>query len=156
MLKLSLLLKQQPERIDPDCGEPGPFKIAVIDEIHCIGCTLCIVACPVDAIVGANKRMHTVIADACTGCELCLPPCPVDCIEMVVAPVALDWSPERANIARNRYHTRRDRLARADTPSETPTVPTSVNKASILEDVMARVKARRATESVGATQSVNK
>lgn len=156
MLQLSQLLKQQPERIDPDCGEPGPFKLAVIDEIHCIGCTLCIVACPVDAIVGANKRMHTVIADACTGCELCLSPCPVDCIEMVVAPAALDWSPERANIARKRYHNRRDRLARADTPSETPTVPSSLDKASILENVMARVKARRATESVTATQSLNK
>ena len=57
--------------------------MAVIDEQACIGCTLCIQACPVDAILGAAKAMHTVIADECTGCELCLPPCPVDCIRMV-------------------------------------------------------------------------
>jgi electron transport complex protein RnfB len=54
----------------------------VIDEQRCIGCTLCIQACPVDAIVGAAKQMHTIVADQCTGCELCLPPCPVDCISM--------------------------------------------------------------------------
>jgi electron transport complex protein RnfB len=60
-----------------------PPQVAVIDEAACIGCTLCIQACPVDAIIGATKLMHTVIADACTGCDLCVPPCPVDCIEMV-------------------------------------------------------------------------
>ena len=62
--------------------EPKPKSIAVIDEATCIGCTLCIQACPVDAIVGAAKQMHTVIAAQCTGCELCLPPCPVNCISM--------------------------------------------------------------------------
>lgn len=61
---------------------PKPKAVAVIDENTCIGCTLCIQACPVDAIVGAAKQMHTVVADLCTGCELCLPPCPVDCIVM--------------------------------------------------------------------------
>ena len=60
--------------------------LARIEEQWCIGCTLCIQACPVDAIVGANKLMHTVIAAECTGCELCLPPCPVDCIVMEAAP----------------------------------------------------------------------
>jgi len=68
--------------LDTSCGEEKPPLVAVIDESVCIGCTLCILACPVDAIVGAAKQMHTVIADDCTGCELCLPPCPVDCIEL--------------------------------------------------------------------------
>ena len=58
--------------------------MAIIDESTCIGCTLCIQACPVDAIVGAAKQMHVIVAEQCTGCELCLPPCPVDCIHMVV------------------------------------------------------------------------
>jgi electron transport complex protein RnfB len=71
--------------LDPACGEETPSRVAVIDEDACIGCTKCIQACPVDAIVGARKLMHTVIADLCTGCELCIPPCPVDCIAMVAA-----------------------------------------------------------------------
>jgi len=69
--------------LDPDYGEVKPPLLAIIREDECIGCTLCIKACPVDAIVGAAKLMHTVIADQCTGCELCLPPCPVDCIDLI-------------------------------------------------------------------------
>jgi len=69
--------------LDPECGTETPPRVAVIDEDVCIGCTKCIQACPVDAIVGASKLMHTVVADLCTGCELCIPPCPVDCIAMV-------------------------------------------------------------------------
>ena len=68
---------------DPERGVQKPEQVAVIIEPDCIGCTLCIAACPVDAIVGASRYMHTVISDHCTGCELCLPPCPVDCIELV-------------------------------------------------------------------------
>jgi len=64
--------------------------LAVIDEQTCIGCTLCIQACPVDAILGAARQMHTVIADECTGCKLCLPPCPVDCIDMVPIEQSID------------------------------------------------------------------
>jgi len=64
--------------------QPKPKSVAFIDENTCIGCTLCLQACPVDAISGAAKQMHTIIAAECTGCELCLPPCPVDCIEMIV------------------------------------------------------------------------
>jgi len=72
--------------------EPKPKSVAVIDEAACIGCTLCIQACPVDAIVGASKQMHTVIGKECTGCELCLPPCPVDCITMAPIGESLaDW-----------------------------------------------------------------
>lgn len=66
-------------------GEHKPARVAVIVEADCIGCTKCIQACPVDAIVGGAKYMHTVLADLCTGCELCIPPCPVDCIELQVA-----------------------------------------------------------------------
>jgi electron transport complex protein RnfB len=72
--------------LDPACGAEAPPRVALIDEDVCIGCTKCIQACPVDAIVGASKLMHTVVADLCTGCELCVAPCPVDCIAMVPAP----------------------------------------------------------------------
>jgi len=74
--------------VKPLEAEEKPKQVAVIDEQTCIGCTLCIQACPVDAIVGAAKQMHTIVAPLCTGCELCLPPCPVECILMV--PVAED------------------------------------------------------------------
>ena len=80
---LADLLDRDPKPLNPENGEVKPKMLAVIDEQTCIGCTLCIQACPVDAILGAAKQMHTVIADECTGCELCLPPCPVDCIDMV-------------------------------------------------------------------------
>ena len=88
--------------------------VAVIDEEICIGCTLCIEACPVDAIVGAARRMHTVIAAECIGCKLCLPPCPVDCIAMVESGTALtrEERKQRADHARLRYAARRARLKR--------------------------------------------
>lgn len=68
--------------LDPDCGEEKPPQVAFIIEAECIGCTKCIQVCPVDAILGAPKLMHTILADPCTGCELCVPACPVDCIVM--------------------------------------------------------------------------
>lgn len=81
--KLAALLGREPKRVDAKFGVmPSQATVAWIDEATCIGCTKCIQACPVDAIVGASKLMHTVIAARCTGCELCIPPCPVDCIEM--------------------------------------------------------------------------
>ena len=82
---LAALLGRAPLPVDPAYGEVAAPKVALIDEARCIGCARCLPACPVDAILGAQKRMHTVIADLCTGCELCLPPCPVDCITMVPA-----------------------------------------------------------------------
>jgi len=81
--KLAELLGVEPKPLDEAHGTPKPKSVAFIDEQACIGCTLCIQACPVDAISGAAKQIHTVIAAECTGCELCLPPCPVDCISMV-------------------------------------------------------------------------
>ncbi|VAW78395.1 Electron transport complex protein RnfB [hydrothermal vent metagenome] len=80
---LADLLGVDVKPLNEEHGEHSEKTVAVIDEQVCIGCTLCIQACPVDAILGAAKQMHTVIADECTGCDLCLPPCPVDCIEMV-------------------------------------------------------------------------
>jgi len=80
---LADLLGREAIPLNPDNGEEKPAVVAVIDEQVCIGCTLCIQACPVDAIIGAPKLMHTVIEAECTGCELCLPPCPVDCIDLV-------------------------------------------------------------------------
>ncbi|MGB3287731.1 MAG: electron transport complex subunit RsxB, partial [Burkholderiaceae bacterium] len=107
---LAKLLDQPELPLDEDCGRHGPLLVAVIDEAHCIGCTLCIQACPVDAIVGANKLMHTVIADRCTGCDLCVAPCPVDCIDMV--PAQFDWTPDRADAARGHHRQRQRRLER--------------------------------------------
>lgn len=92
ILQLADLLGVEPLPLNPEHGEESVKTVAVIDEQTCIGCTLCIQACPVDAIIGAAKQMHTVIADECTGCDLCLPPCPVDCIEMVpVKTEATNW-----------------------------------------------------------------
>jgi len=85
---LAELLGRRPGAVDPAHGLHKPPQVALVREAECIGCTKCIQACPVDAIVGASKLMHTVIADLCTGCELCLPPCPVDCIDLVPAPTA--------------------------------------------------------------------
>ena len=87
---LAELLGVEPLPLNPEHGQEQPRRVAVIDEAACIGCTLCIQACPVDAIVGASKQMHTVIEDECTGCDLCLPPCPVDCIEMVIEAPSLE------------------------------------------------------------------
>jgi electron transport complex protein RnfB len=102
------------QAIDPGFGVHEPPAVALIDEARCIGCTLCIQACPVDAIVGAAQHMHTVISAECTGCRLCLPPCPVDCIEMVMT--GMDLSPAerlaRAAHARQRSDARTARLER--------------------------------------------
>jgi electron transport complex protein RnfB len=93
IIALADLLGRDPKPLNPEHGvEENVKTVAVIDEQICIGCTLCIQACPVDAILGAAKQMHTVIASECTGCDLCLPPCPVDCIEMVpVKPDIKNW-----------------------------------------------------------------
>ncbi len=102
--------------IDPECGVERPRSIAFIDPQKCIGCTLCIQACPVDAIVGASKQMHVVLTDWCTGCDLCIPPCPVDCISMIDVTGHKTgweaWSTEQADVSRKRYHEREDRLDR--------------------------------------------
>jgi len=91
MLALADLLDTDPLELDEEAGEtPDTPEVAFVIEDDCIGCTLCIQACPVDAILGAAKHMHTVIADECTGCELCIPPCPVDCIIMIPVKTTVD------------------------------------------------------------------
>lgn len=103
---LADLLDVEPKPLDEDCGVEKPKMLAVIDEERCIGCTLCIQACPVDAILGAAKHMHTVIANECTGCELCIEPCPVDCIDMIETqpnPHTWRWpDPSHVNLQRGK------------------------------------------------------
>lgn len=87
--ELAQLLGADDQPLNAEYGEHKSAQVAVIDEPECIGCTLCILACPVDAIIGASKHMHTVVAEQCTGCELCLPPCPVDCISLTALPQSI-------------------------------------------------------------------
>ena len=114
--RLSAVLGVTPLPLDPEHGVEQPRAVARIDESLCIGCTLCIQACPVDAIVGAPKQMHTVLPDWCTGCDLCVAPCPVDCIAMI--PVTGEktgwaaWSQEQADAAHARYAAHGIRLVR--------------------------------------------
>ena len=105
--KLAALLQRAAKPLDPARGAYRPPQVALIDEALCIGCVKCIDACPVDAIVGASKQMHTVIAAWCTGCELCIPPCPVDCISLVPAAKLPD-----PDLSRERHAFRALRLAR--------------------------------------------
>jgi electron transport complex protein RnfB len=93
-------------------GAEGPLRVAVIDEALCIGCTLCIQACPVDAIIGAARVMHSVIPQWCNGCDLCVAPCPMDCIAMLPVEPARAWNDDDARVSRARYESRRMRLAR--------------------------------------------
>jgi electron transport complex protein RnfB len=106
--------------LNPANGVEAPRRVAVIDEAACIGCTLCIQACPVDAIVGAAKQMHTVLTELCSGCDLCVAPCPVDCIEMVPATGAdAVWDRPRADAARARFEARNLRITGEKAERET-------------------------------------
>ena len=100
--KLADLLNRDPLPQDESHGQEQPARVAIIREAECIGCTKCIQACPVDAIVGAAKKMHSVILDECTGCDLCIDPCPVDCIDMVeVKDLEKAILPEKPNLLIN-------------------------------------------------------
>jgi electron transport complex protein RnfB len=150
---LASLLGRATKPLDPANGVETPPLVAVIDEAICIGCTKCIQACPVDAIVGAAKRMHTILAAECTGCELCLPPCPVDCIALVAIeekPLARERVMHRATHARARFDARSARLARERDAREskrasaeaTRETRAPITRAAVL-DAIARGKARR-------------
>ncbi|MEG0822141.1 MAG: electron transport complex subunit RsxB [Burkholderiaceae bacterium] len=155
--KLAALTAQPVLPLDAQCGVEAPLTVAVIDESLCIGCTLCIRACPVDAIVGASKRMHSVIASWCTGCELCIAPCPMDCIAMQDA--GRDWTADDAKLARARFEARQLRLARDkaehDARLSAPALavttaspslgadPGTVHKQSVIQAAIARARARR-------------
>ena len=114
--RLAALTGQPLRPLNPVHGIEGPRTVAVIDEAWCIGCTLCIKACPTDAILGSNKRMHTVIAPYCTGCELCVPVCPVDCIQLENASGTRTgweaWSQADADTARKRYEFHSEKSSR--------------------------------------------
>ena len=106
---LAQLLGRDELPLNPVNGVETPPSVAWIDESRCIGCARCLPPCPVDAIVGASKFLHTVLIDRCTGCELCVAPCPVDCIEMRPAPAA---AINDADLNRRRYHAHTERLHR--------------------------------------------
>jgi electron transport complex protein RnfB len=119
IVRLAAITGRDAVALNPANGSEGPRKVFYIDEAWCIGCTLCIKACPVDCIIGAPKVMHTVIEDLCTGCELCVPACPVDCIlseNAATGPLPETgwsaWSPALADQARQRYAAHRTRAQR--------------------------------------------
>lgn len=143
LVALAQLTAREAAPLDLSRGMPGPLRVARIDESACIGCTLCIKACPVDAIIGAPKRMHGVLTALCSGCDLCVAPCPVDCIAMV--PAGREWTRADADAARARYAARSLRLATAARPS-TRGAETRKRDAAV-SAALARARARRPANS---------
>lgn len=167
--RLAVVTGQSAQTLNPINGQEGPLHLAVIDEDWCIGCTLCIKACPVDCIVGAPKLMHVVVDEQCTGCELCIPACPVDCISLRPITPGLTgwdaWRPEQAQQARERYQFHSQRLQQAQHDSNTRLLAKAeaklanlaaaskltdpdqlIRKRAIVEAAIARAKAQRRSE----------
>ena len=162
IVALAQLLSRPIIELDTTCGAHQPLQVAVIDEQFCIGCTLCIQACPVDAIIGASKLMHTVLPEQCTGCDLCVAPCPVDCISMVPVTPLRPWTPQDATRARTHFDARQRRLAQrpeslrqsaevGQADASHPTTGTThdaavsdqANKQAAIAQALARARARR-------------
>lgn len=145
LVGLGALLSRTTPPLDTSRGEPGPLRVACIDESACIGCTLCIAACPVDAIIGAQKRMHAILTSLCSGCELCIAPCPVDCITMRTA--EREWTSADASAARARFQSRQSRLA-ATSAAAKRDAEARERKAAIAA-AMERARARRENVTAG-------
>jgi H+/Na+-translocating ferredoxin:NAD+ oxidoreductase subunit B len=163
--RLAALLARPALPLNPANGAEQALTAAVIDEALCIGCTLCIQACPVDCIVGAPTKTHTVIASQCTGCELCIPPCPMDCIAMVPVQPPRAWTPADASAARRRHLDRNRRRATEQARNERRlaekavaklaeldarddlTAEQAARKKSVVEAALARARARRAAST---------
>jgi len=151
--ELAALLGREIRPLNPRNGIEQPRRVALIDEARCIGCTLCIQACPVDAIVGAPNLMHTVVAELCSGCDLCVPPCPVDCIDMLPASGEdASWDRARADAARERFEARRSRHERerreraerlAARALKAKEDPDAEKKRAIIQAAVERARARR-------------
>ena len=146
--RIAVVLGKPVIPLNPVNGIERERPVAVIDEGACIGCTLCIQACPVDAIVGAAKQMHTVIASLCTGCDLCVPPCPVDCIDMQAATPGRTgwaaWSQADADAARTRHDARTSRLQREKQENDARLAAKALAKLAEVDASNAQTDAERA------------
>lgn len=147
---LASLLQRNLMSLAEDVDAYAPEHVALIDEAACIGCAACLPVCPTDAIIGASKRMHTVIADACTGCELCIIACPVDCITL--APMTtpanrvlatLDVRGQQSGMLKRTYEAHKARLAaRVDAKAEAHAPKVAPDKKTLLADILAKAKAK--------------
>ena len=142
--RLSFITGQPYQPLNPENGVESPRHVVWIDEAWCIGCTLCMEACPVDAIVGTHKRMHTVIEQDCTGCELCLPVCPVDCMHLEVVSGSLTgwqaWSAPQAQQAQQRYAARQKRW---EAKKSAPSTLTDPKKSERIQAALIKAQQRR-------------
>jgi electron transport complex protein RnfB len=158
IVKLAEVTGRAVRPLDATRGAEGPLRVAVIDEALCIGCTLCIQACPVDAIVGAPRAMHGVVAAWCNGCDLCVAPCPMDCIAMQPVEPPRVWTETDAAASRQRYHARRARLVTEAEQREAARLvkaerklasldadadPAAARKRAVVQAAIERARARR-------------
>jgi electron transport complex protein RnfB len=167
ILVLADLLGRDPKPLNREYGEVKPKRVAVIDERTCIGCTLCLQVCPVDAILGAPKLMHTVIGQECTGCELCVAPCPMDCITFksvrllpphhLLFDIRREQDRQKADSARRRHRFRRgrrereeqERIAKQHQQNRRPLFSGTADvKKAVIEAAVARAKAKKAQTAI--------